>query len=41
MTKKQMAMALAALLTALAGVLSQCPEDAPPASGQAPDAGAP
>lgn len=43
MTKKQIAMALAALLTAVAGVLSQCTDEAPVRTGEtvnAPDAGA-
>lgn len=32
-TKKQLAMALAALLTAVAGVLSQCSDDPAPREG--------
>lgn len=40
-TKKQLAMALAALLTAVAGVLSQCQEDPPGGGGPVgADAGA-
>jgi hypothetical protein len=32
-TKKQLAMAVAALLTAVAGVLSQCPDEPAPRQG--------
>lgn len=34
MTKKQIAMLAAAALTAIAGLLSQCPEDPPARSGE-------
>lgn len=33
MTKKQIAAAIAAVLTAIAGLLSQCPDDAAPRQG--------